>query len=85
MQLTQLKRRANQRQVGQLSWVELRRRRYRHFADATQLNWTQLDVESSWVELGRYKRAFRAASRRYIYKSTFTLIYLRYVTLRTPN
>jgi len=30
----------------ELSWVELRRRRYRHFADATQLNST-----SSWVEL----------------------------------
>jgi len=25
---------------------------------ATQLNWTQLDVELSWVELRRYKRAF---------------------------
>jgi len=30
----------------ELSWVELRRRRYRHFADATELNST-----SSWVEL----------------------------------
>jgi len=52
MQLTQLQRTANQREVGHLSWVELRRRRYRHFADATQL-----DVELSWVELCRYKRA----------------------------
>ena len=42
----------------QVNWVELRRRRYRHFADATQLNWTQLDVELSWVELRRYKWAF---------------------------
>ena len=33
-------RRANQREVGQSSRVELRRRRYRHFADATQLNST---------------------------------------------
>ena len=38
------------------SWVELRRRRYRHFADATQLN--SLDVELSWVKLCCYKRAF---------------------------
>ena len=37
-----------------LGWVELRRRRYRHFADATQLNST-----SSWVELCRYKQSFR--------------------------
>ena len=34
-------------------WIELRRRRYRNFADATQLKST-----SSWVELCRYKRAF---------------------------
>ena len=40
MQLTQ--RTANQREVGQSSCVELRRRRYRHFA--AQLNSTQLDV-----------------------------------------
>jgi len=52
MQLTQLKRTANQREVGQSSWVKLRRRRYRHFADATQLNST-----STWVEVCRYKRA----------------------------
>ena len=38
--------------IPELSWVELRRRRHRHFADATQLNST-----SSWVELWRYKRA----------------------------
>jgi len=44
---------ANQREAGQSSWVELRRRRYRDFADATQLNST-----SSWVELCRCKRAF---------------------------
>jgi len=54
MQLTQLQRTANQREAGQSSWVELRRRRYGHFADATQL-----DVELSWVELCRYKRAFK--------------------------
>jgi len=54
MQLSQLQRTANQREVGQLSWVELRRRLYRHFAYATQLNWT-----SSWVELCRYKRALK--------------------------
>jgi len=35
----------------------LRRRRYRHFADATQLNST-----SSRVELCRYKRALRISS-----------------------
>ena len=57
MQLTQLQRTANQREVGQSSWVELRRRRYRHIADATQLNSTQLNSTSSWVELCRYKRA----------------------------
>ena len=34
-----------------LSWDELHRRRYTHFADATQLNST-----SSWVELCCYKR-----------------------------
>ena len=44
MQLTQLQRTANQREAGQSSSVELCR--YRHFADATQLNST-----SSWVEL----------------------------------
>ena len=38
--------------------VELRR--YRHFADATQLNST-----SSWVELCRYKRALTALQDRY--------------------
>jgi len=54
MQLTQLKRTANQREAGQSSRVELRWRRYRHFADATQLNST-----SSWIELCRYKRALR--------------------------
>jgi len=37
-----------------LSWVELRLRRYRHFADATQLNSTRRRVE-----LCRCKRAFR--------------------------
>ena len=52
MQLTQLKRTANQREARQSSWVELRRRRYRHFADATQLNSTRRRVE-----LCRYKRA----------------------------
>ena len=55
MQLTQLQRTANQREAGQSSWVELCR--YRHFADATQL-----DVELSWAELCRYKRAFRISS-----------------------
>ena len=38
----------------ELSWVELCQRRYRHFADATQLNST-----SSSVELCRYKQAFK--------------------------
>ena len=52
MQLTQLKRTANQREAGQSSWVELRQRRYRHFADATKLNSTRRRVE-----LCRYKRA----------------------------
>jgi len=42
MQLTELQRTANQREVGQSSSAEWRRRRYRHFADATQL-----DVELS--------------------------------------
>jgi len=30
-----------------LSWVELRQRRYRHFADATQLNSTQFNSTSN--------------------------------------
>ena len=57
MQLTQLQRTANQREVGQSSRVELRRHRYRHFADATQLHAT-----SSGVELCRYKRALKRST-----------------------
>ena len=49
MQLTQLKRTANQREAGQSSEVELRRRRYRHFADAIQLKSTRRRVELSCV------------------------------------
>jgi len=29
------------------------------YSDATELNWTQLDVELSSVELRRYKRALK--------------------------
>ena len=50
----------------ELSWV-----RYRHFADATQLNST-----SSWVELCRYKRALMRYSA--LYKSTSTLLYFTF-------
>ena len=42
------------------SWVELSwvaSSRYRHFADATQLD-VELNSTSSWVKLCRYKRAF---------------------------
>ena len=37
---------ATQLEQVEFSWVELRRHRYRHFADATQL-----EVELSWVQL----------------------------------
>jgi len=52
MQLTQLQRTANQREAGQSSWVELCR--YRHFADATQL-----DVELSCVAINGPLRSRR--------------------------
>jgi len=29
------------------------------YSDTTELNWTQVDVQLTWVQLGRYKRAFR--------------------------
>jgi len=61
MQLIQLQRTANQREAVQSSWVELRRRRYRHFADATQLNSTRRRVE-----LCRYKGALKARRNKAI-------------------
>ena len=54
MQLTQLKRTANQREAGQLDWVELS-----CVGVAIDTSPTQLDSMSSWVELCRYKRALR--------------------------
>ena len=54
MQLTQLKRTANQREAGQSSFVASAGR-YRHFADATQLNSTEIGS----FELCRYKRAWK--------------------------
>jgi len=43
--------------VKQVSRVELRRRRYRHFADATQLNSTRRRVELSCVAINGLKVA----------------------------
>jgi len=43
---------------------------------ATQLNWTQLDVELSSVELRRYKRAFRPIlARSRSHRSTISVIF----------
>jgi len=63
MQLTQLQRTANQREVGQLQWVELSRVGVAIDTSPTQLNTTQRRVElSTWVELCRYKRGLTGAS-----------------------
>jgi len=43
--------------VTQLNSTQLNSTQVLRPDDATQLNWTQLDVELSWVELRRYKRA----------------------------
>ena len=58
----------------EFSWVELRR--YRHFADATQLNST-----SSWVELCRYKRALKYSTQHLLLVVLLLLLLLLLVVV----
>ena len=57
--------------VDNSSWVELRRRRYRHFADATQLNSTLNWVELSCVAINPLKISLIPNNRLLSYDQTF--------------